>query len=74
MVAVVVEMVKKTDYGDMITQISSFVSVPVTTIGAEAVQVSVVQIPPLPHHIPGIMFNERVKYQVGIKLKVWDSS
>ena len=58
---------KKTDYGLVITQISSFVSVPVTTTGAEAVQVSVVQLPPLPYHIPEAMFNEMVKYQVGIK-------
>ena len=69
-VAAVVEMAKKkTDYGLMITQISSFVSVPITTIyiGAEAVQVPVVQLPPLPYRIPETMVNEMVKYQVGIK-------
>ena len=40
---------------------------PVTTIGAEAVQIPVVQLPPLPYHIPETMFNEMVQYQVGIK-------
>ena len=39
----------------------------VTTIGAEAVQVCMVQLPPLPYHISKAMFNEMVQYQVGIK-------
>ena len=69
-VAVVVEMTKmKTDHEHMITQISLLVSVPITTIGAEAVQVPVVQLPPLPYQIPEAMFNEMVQHEVGIKAR-----